>query len=199
MKRSLFLILIVASVLIIIGPVLFFVFKLGSTNVSRNLSEWSNFSNYWSAFINLANLIVISVLSYLIFRFDQNRHRESEKRENILDRPLLAFIKNTHGIYYVKNVGKGAAINIILKSNYVEQSQKWEHVNVLYSLKEGDSLILEWIPQSSMFIAKYQDVFDNSFYSYMKDDTMTFMPESEIIQRASEHVKLLFDKQHLIP
>ncbi len=195
MKKSTIYVFTVLCIILIIGPVVFYILLQGSSNISRNLSEWADFSNYWSPFISLSSLIILSYLSYIVFKFDQNRHRESEIKESILDRPILAFIKNrTTNLYYIKNVGKGAAINISLKANLIREKELWQHEAQMYSLKEGDAYSLEWIDVSTMFIAWYQDVFGNAFYSYMEYDYMTFIPESEIHMEKYKNIKIHFDK-----
>ena len=196
MKKSTIIIFALLGLILIVGPIIAYIFFLGSTSISKNLSEWANFSNYWSPFISLSSLIILAYLSYVVFKFDQNRHIESEKREVILDRPMLAFIKNrTTNLYYLKNVGKGAAINILLKANLIRDKARWQYKSQMYSLKEGDAYSLEWIETSTMFIAYYQDVFGKAYFSFMEHDYMTFVPESEINAEQFQKIKENFDKK----
>lgn len=198
------IIVIIAAIYIILVPVIFYSVYFAKSGFSSNISDWANFSTYWSAFISLANLILFGTLTYFIHSFERSRHAEemkrqedNKKREQILDRPVLVFSKQRNENYYdIKNVGKGVAMEPVVKSKYTIDSEEhidgvnvrsWETQYIIYPLMAGFELSLEKAGKTPSLCAVYKDIFGKKYFTMIENDSNKVFSEDEIEENKMEY------------
>jgi len=94
-----------------------------------------------------------------------------------MEKPILAFIYKESSKYKVKNVGKGAAINILILHSVVRTQADWTTVTKCYSLGNNDEIELNWASGPDELVAIYFDVFNNIHISEMKDDQLSIISD----------------------
>jgi hypothetical protein len=168
LRRNSFQILIIVSILIILAiGVLIFYYNFHNQKFPKNLSDWAYFSSYAGLIVSICNILILGAIS------------TSFNGQNIkLQKPCIIFkisLEEAEKAYYIiKNVGKGAALNIIVKHKNNKGNEKWDSSTICYSLGQNDELKLLWKKGGDEWIAVYDDILGNHYDSNIKGDTMTF-------------------------
>ena len=152
-----------------------YIIHFSHISVSNKPNDWTDFSNYLGPFISLANLCVFVYFTRLVYFYSLTR----DKILNDFERPLIAFSKTSElDKYSILNVGKGAAINIYVKSHLDHEKLIWNEVRVSYSLETGASKPMNWTTNCNALCAIYEDIFGNKYISFMEDDKLSFIDTS---------------------
>src|SRR6266700_817573 len=172
-KRKSFLILLFFPPLLLIGtPMALYFLKFHTFKLSSNPSDWANLGSYFAAFVGLANVYVFTYLTISLYNYNDRRQIEELTRQNILDRPIIVFtMYHDDGYYDMKNIGKGSALNLIIK--YGIEGNSWKDSRIAYSLKDGDELSLKFTWRTNAILCEYDDIFSNKFISIIEDDKMS--------------------------
>jgi hypothetical protein len=154
-------------------PVYVYFRHFGKNGTSGLTSDWSNFSNYFYSFVSFCNLILFAILTFYIHQYNLSNDKALEKRTIMLDRPIISFYLNRHdGVFYIHNVGKGSAINVIIKSD-LTNSAEWQYAYIWYSVvmdQKGEKMA--WTGNSMQICATYSDSMGNNYVSYMDDNVL---------------------------
>jgi hypothetical protein len=71
--------LLTFGIFLLLTIVIFYLLKFGSLNLSDELNDWVNFSNYFSGILNpiytLLNLIIFAYLSFQLIKIEDTRNR----------------------------------------------------------------------------------------------------------------------------
>ena len=185
MKFKLFLGLLGLSVLmIIVIPIIFYTCTFGYY-ISDNKETWAHFGGFLNVFVSIASLLSISILTYIIYVYQ----REDESNKSI---PILIFKVNpTTNNWVVQNVGKGAALNILV--TYSKQLDKWEKPTKIYSLSDNLERELPWFKQPSQCSAVYYDYLGNVFSSICINDDTKFIKNVNHLSEFKENYLRLED------
>ena len=158
--------------LIIIVACLFYFYMFDFT-LSNDQAVWGQFGDYLSVFVAIASLVVISSLTYFIAKNENRRDDENKILENSKIRPILIF-KDIGGKWACKNVGEGAALNIMIayKTNNLHS---WEHPVKIYSMTSKEEFQIEWKKFGvAKWVATYNDIRGEVFTSICEDDDTVY-------------------------
>ena len=163
-RFSIWAIIAITFVIAIIIPFsLYFSFFNGK--LSSKTIEWSNFATFWSAFISIGNIAAVIYLARYFQKYELERNI-------IIERPIIS-IHLKQNSYEIANVGKGAALNIIIYcaggSDY--SINKFTEKRTCYSLKVHDAFTKEWL-NGELIIVEYNDIFNEKYYSMMRNDVL---------------------------
>lgn len=159
------------SITCIVLPLLFYIYFFRDQPISSNSADWNQFSGFLSAFISLANLIIIVALTYILNEQNQEREDDRQRQEEARSRPLLIFKEVSKDKWMVKNIGNGPALNVVL--DVIHQGPGFGTSHQLYSLMSGEeySFPTNYINTIS-FKCSYNDIFENRFDSTFEDQKM---------------------------
>lgn len=166
------------SVAFLVVPLLFYTNKFSKGVMSDYPSDWAAFSNYMSLFVSFTSFLIISLLTYMLYRYNKKRDweiteakNEFSRKEEILERPVIVFRKfQSHSYYTLCNIGKGAALNISIKSCKKELGTHWEFCHNSYSISSTEEIQMIWTNSCIAIAAEYSDIFGNKYGSFMDND-----------------------------
>jgi len=171
-KKNIVIAVVLCSLLLILS-ILIFVISISMQNPIIKRAVLVDFSFFISAIIAFVNMIVVGALTILIYDYNQKVTEDRIIHENILEKPILAFrMYERVGFYTVQNVGKGAAINVKVKSNLDLENRKWDQLRLSYSLQSGEGKEMSWTYNCNAISAEYSDIFGTRYCSYMRDDDL---------------------------
>lgn len=170
------------ALLFIIIPIIWYCCSFG-TELSNDKEVWAQFSDFLNVFVSIANLLLVTALTYSIYIYQ----REDESNKSI---PMLIFmIEPETGMCLIKNIGKGPALNV--QVSYKKPNNDWEKPTKIYSFPEGSGLKLDWFDLTGEYIAVYSDYLENDFTSICKDeDTRFYKKENHLKGKFSDYYKL---------
>ena len=188
-------ILVVLFLLGIIGiPTIIYLYHF-SGGYSKKSEDWSNFSSFISMYVALCNLIIFIILTYEFYSYTQANDKLSDKRVTLLERPIISFyLDRLQGSFCIHNVGKGAALNIIIRSNIIKD--QWMYAFHWYSLRpEQAPELLKWTGNSMEIFATYSDTFGNEYISYMDNNILRIIDLQD--KKSKEKYKVEYNKTKL--
>lgn len=169
--------LIIAIITVVTGlPVIFYLNHFSKNGLSDKTQDWANFSGYLSIFVAFCNLILFAFLTFFIHQYNSAKDRN----QLLLERPVISFYLDTSvGRFFIHNVGKGPAINVIIKSNLINQST-WRYAVHWYSLpSQGPNKQMPWTGSSMEICATYTDAIGNEYISYMDNNMLRIIDCSD--------------------
>jgi hypothetical protein len=152
--------------LLAIVPLLIYLCKFGSLELSKNFDTWVSFANYWSPFLTLATAVFTGIIAYQALI-------HNEKVES----PLITFeMVNVSGkqFYIIKNAGKVPAVNCILLVQSTGSDKEWDQVINCYVIKPEEVKVISWIPYLKRARMHYQNFSQNNFTTTIKDQHNDF-------------------------
>jgi uncharacterized protein with PQ loop repeat len=168
LKQHKFQIQIIGSIAVIfVLGMLAFYLQFHKQKISDKQSDWASFASYVGLIVSICNLVILGIISV------------SFSLQNIkLQKPCIIFeisLEEKEKAYYViKNVGRGAALNILVKYKNDKKNEAWDLSVICYSLGPNDKFKLFWKMGGDEWIAIYDDILGNHYASNIKNDTMTF-------------------------
>jgi hypothetical protein len=163
---------IILAILVIVVGLTAYSFHFSSRSISGDTRDWSYFSTYINPFVTLANLTIFIWFSNLVFTYNSKKDSQEALFKKVIERPVLIFTNAgvENEIWVVKNIGKGAALNLkIFESS--GRSDKWKiPVTKCYSLGSGETLKLDWLSYANIIGVLYEDVFSTKYIAIGADD-----------------------------
>ena len=139
--------------------------KFGDVGISYCSCRWNhtqmtvieNIQIYAATISVFLSLFAITISVYTAKR----AHRTSIKPVLIFSNDIELLGGNTS--WYVKNVGNGPAVNIILVSG--PNCQEWitDYIVIIPALATGERHHLDWIPAKGALVATYSDAFNRVY------------------------------------
>ncbi len=160
----------ITGAMVILIAALFYRYQFGSY-LSKQQNIWAEFGDYMNVFVSLANLIIVSSISYFLYKNEQKRDQENTILENSKIRPILIF-KDIGETWSCRNVGQGAAMNIKIayKTN---ENENWQNPVKIYSLMSGEEFKITWKRFGLLkWVAVYYDI-NNYVYSSICENDYT--------------------------
>jgi hypothetical protein len=166
---------IVAAIPIFISVVAYII-SFARNNWSHDPGDWGTLGDFFNPFIAISNLIVFVIFSRLVYNYNVRKDEELNAFQHTLERPIIVAISKLlptrNEEWLIKNIGKGAAMNLkIIKLR--NRSEQWEPpVAKCYSLSSSD----EPIPMDFFSIGLdviciiYEDIFGSQYVSLAADD-----------------------------
>jgi len=156
--------------LLAIVPLLIYLCKFGSLELSKNFDTWVSFANYWSPFLTLATAVFTGIIAYQALI-------HNEKVES----PLITFeMVNVSGkqFYIIKNAGKVPAVNCILLVKSAGSDKEWDQVINCYVIKPEEVKVISWIPYLKSAQMHYQNFSKKNYTTTIKDQINDFTIKS---------------------
>jgi hypothetical protein len=139
-KRS----LLILFLLSVITPLIPYLFKFGSLELSNSLDTWVSFANYWSPFLTLATAVFTGIIAYQALDLSSKAQAFNEKAEA----PLITFemvsVENRH-FYIIKNAGKVPAVNCMLFLQESGSLNNWDQQVNCYVIKPDEVKVISWV------------------------------------------------------
>jgi hypothetical protein len=157
---------------VIAAGLFFYVVHFFNNPISDKTSDWESFSSYINPFIAFANLIIFVWFSYLVYKYNLEKDNQDDLFKRTTERPVLVFVNpgETNEVWAVKNIGKGAALNLKIFES-PERNVQWILPGTkCYSLGNGETLNLDWLKAANMIVVLYEDVFSTKYISLAADD-----------------------------
>lgn len=90
-KKYIFRIALVLSTLVILIPIVVFVFHFNSQIISNSISDWGSFGDYIGGLINtVVSILSLIILAYITYLIGENSNKEN-KRLFILQKRIVAY------------------------------------------------------------------------------------------------------------
>lgn len=172
MKKWLVILLLSLALILLVSPVGLYVYQFAywhnhtwfdSFNLSDDKDIWAKFGDFLNVWVSLSSLTILSMLTYYIHSIDKNR-------EDFRNRPLLIYKRDVEtGKWKIKNIGNGAALNIIHSDTNDENV--WDNnLDKFHSLMSGEDFILEYPSTGKIMCAVYYDIHGKVYSSLCKDE-----------------------------
>ena len=128
-------------------------------------------------YINLSNLIIAIINLFVFIYFTKlvyDYNKKKDKIDFLRQVPLISIEQKDDYNYYIKNVGSGPAINIRILSEPDFDNKTWNKNEIGYSLF-GDSTEIELSTfDKSVYLILYSDIHQKNYFSYMKNNILSF-------------------------
>lgn len=123
-----------------------------------------------SVYINLVNALVIIVLTAQVYLYNQKKDELDFKQKT----PLVSIIQQEYnGGYYIRNIGGGPALNVRILSDLNLKEKIWKKNIIAFDLF-GDSTFDLDNSNKEQYLITYNDIYGHAYYSYMKDNQLSF-------------------------
>lgn len=135
------------------------------------------FGDFWGVFVSLGNAIVLIFLTYVFQEYQSRQQAENDKRDQILDRPVIA-LKWVGKHYDIVNVGKGAALNIRAFTANKDDlaNDRFTSKYYCYSLQKEGVFSAPWL-SGMMILIEYTDIFNSLYYTMMEGNNLYVFDE----------------------
>jgi hypothetical protein len=167
---------IVITLIICIYP---FHFRAGK--ISYRNEDWEGFSVYLQMVFSFVNIILFAAIAITTFEYSKT----SDVKRMIDDRraqmPVISFSRNKEKQYYnIRNLGKGGAFNIRLKTHFLNDKNEWDYCKIIHNMP-SDTLLhpLAFTTGCNMLCATYEDLFGHKYITIMEDDKLLIIDKLE--------------------
>lgn len=116
------------------------------------------------AYLAAHNVVMVSnivaavalILSAVTFGLTQRATSAADRRSRI---PVLVFIYDSHGYWFLRNIGNGPALNVVLAVKARHSDQDWQDPTRIPPVGRGEEFRLDWLRESgvSVISASYED------------------------------------------
>lgn len=187
-KHKVFFLSFGIGVLIIILAIYFYSFTFGFS-ISKDQAIWGQFGDFMNVFVAIANLFVVSFLTYYLNKIEEKREEENKILEKSKVRPILIF-RDIGMKWECVNVGEGTAMNIMIA--YKTNTDSWENPVKIYSLIPKEKFEIDWKKYNvSKWVATYYDIHNTVFTSICeKDDTIYEIDKNELYEFENNYKRL---------
>jgi hypothetical protein len=124
--------------------------------------------DFWDYLQITVGILTLGVLVYYTFR-TAGLHKEARKQNDNNICPFLSGIF-INQVFYVKNMGRGPAINIYFKATWADGTEEISTHNVL----SPDNFLFIQGPGGALIEAKYSNMFGKRYESKIKIDEEVF-------------------------
>lgn len=170
-KRIFYFALILSSISMVSGLTLYLLYFNGDFSIDS--TQWSNFSTYYSLFINTASLIILGMIGYLTYdTTDKYNKLQNQPLLYIgVDDPLLYtnLYKNSWCVF---NASKAPALNLYVRYYYYKDRDGIPSQWITSSSLTGDGKKeLFWIHWADKIEIAYSDLTEENYYILSVQDT----------------------------
>ena len=183
-------------------PIIIYIANFRTSQISSNPDDWGVFGDYLGGILNpmiaLFNLGILSYLTYVIHKANEQRETENQKREIEKERPILIFkiTPETSPNYLVKNVGNGPAINVEIFNS--SNKDIWGIKVAGIYLMQNEEMRIDWAVGQTRFGAKYSDMFDKIHFSYATGNKMWFKDIEHHFNETVKDTKMIWEMRKKI-
>lgn len=173
MKRYLVPIALVLIAAVVLVPLLLYVIKFGSRELSSQFKDWESFSNYWTVFLSLAATSTTAILAYYAYEIS----KQTLQFTKIAETPRVTFEMLTIGsrsVYIIKNAGKVPAVNCFLFIQRSGSIGPWDQTVNCYTIKPDEVKIISWVEYLLKAEMHYQSFSGESFTTTVDNQMVDF-------------------------
>jgi hypothetical protein len=165
-----------------------YILKFASGTISNDTANWGQFGDYFSMIINLAGTAAIFILSYLVYRSQQDRDDWEKSILELNDTPILVFTSNNDVYDRCLNVGKGSAHKVIIGKigfteedgpqwipNLVDKSEGKEVIVKGYSIPANGFLQIKWNNNAKELFGYYESILGKKYLVKCKEDENVYL------------------------
>lgn len=161
MRRQILWWVIIGGVILISIGALPYIINFSSNSISKKTSNWGAFGDYFNLIINIINVIVVGILSYLVYTSQITRDAFESTYIEAAERPVIIFgVDVASNRWYAYNVGKGAALNVIIAE--ATATSEWLYPKKCYSLASGEKFEITWFSAANRILGIYADIFSSN-------------------------------------
>jgi len=194
---------ITAASVIIVSPIIFFLNNFGDWYISSDQAKWGQLGDFMNVWVSIANLILVGTLTYYLNELQIQREQEYRKmeatrlktseeneknrdelirqREEQLNRPYVIFRREPSGLYILKNIGNGPALNITWAQM---RDDVWLNEHITFPLGSGESRNIEREMASNDIIGiEYNDIFNKDYSTIYVHGVTEFFQDTGIYQQ----------------
>jgi hypothetical protein len=133
----------------------------------------ANFGSFWSPIVAFANMIIVLSLTLYLRRVERNR-------SETLERPVVTILmKEDKSGYLLKNIGKGAALNVYCYCISKEsiRTKSFAQKRICYSIASGGDFHKVWL-NGEVILVEYYDIFNKQYFCMMQGDRFCLFDEN---------------------
>lgn len=139
----------------------------------------------WGSVGDYVNALMFLIVTLFVCFADWRRHKDSSMFQMELNRPIIGFKLDKkqnpdNNSYSIINYGKGSALNIVVAYKDSNADNDWIGYTMCYSLKEAEELQLKWHPSGYSWIVRYNDIFNQVYFTICVDDTIEIIELNDI-------------------
>src|SRR5450631_4674293 len=107
---------ILSVIIVICFGILFYFIHFFHFALSDDTKDWGSFGTYINVFVTTSNLIILIWFSNLLNNYNKAKDTQETEFKKTIERPILIFSNTGYPgeTWLVKNIGKGAALNLLL-------------------------------------------------------------------------------------
>lgn len=167
--------LMVASVIFVTVCLVIYMVHFNGMKWSYETQDWGAFGEYLNFIFTVVNTAILGYLSLLVFQAQLKRDAFESKYIEAQEKPILIFsFDRENGKWSAYNVGKGAALNVMISEgdNAIEwTNENWTNARKCYSLAPEEKFTIEWFAEAGRILGIYSDSLSSTIYtSVCKDD-----------------------------
>lgn len=169
---------IIATGIMLFGAIAYII-KFHNHAWSSSPEAWGQFGDYMNMYVISASLIIVSILTYVVYRVDHHRAIEQADAEKVRDRPIIVFQTEVNSqtkepYWIIRNATDNVALNVLV--THSEQPDMWKKPIMIYTLGGRQEREMPWFRPAYQIRAVYYDVKGNVLTSTMQSDRMTVEP-----------------------
>jgi hypothetical protein len=171
----------------------FYPFHFIRGKISYKNEDWVGFSAYLQMIFSFVNIILFAAIATTTYEYSKT----SDVKRMIDDRraqmPVISFSRNKANHFYkIRNLGKGGAFNIRLKTHFLKSKDKWQHCKIIHNMP-SDTITheLDFTTNCNMLCATYEDLFGHKYITIMENDTLLIIDnlEPQHLEWYAYHIK----------
>jgi hypothetical protein len=133
-----------------------YIFQFQDMKWSNETQDWGAFGEYLNFIITVVNTAILGYLSFLVVETQQKRDSFETSYIEAEEKPILIFaVDAVLNQWYVYNVGKGAALNVVVSRRTF--GGDWIDSRKCYSLAPEEKFVINWFREAYSISGVYSD------------------------------------------
>jgi hypothetical protein len=194
-------IFIPAVIILIIISFYFIHFRHGKLSYLNQ--DWAGFSAYMQMIFTFVNLILFAAIAITTYEYSKTSDVQRMIDDRRSQMPVIGFSRNNEQEYYnIRNLGKGGAFNIRVKTHFLEDQSKWKNCKIIHNMpSSGPFYPMNFTTDCNMLCATYEDLFGHKYFTIMENDTLSIidMVEPQHLERYAKQVEKVYKESSTKP
>jgi hypothetical protein len=152
-------------------------FHFHAGKISYKNEDWEGFSVYMQMIFSFVNIILFAAIATTTYEYSKTSDVQRMIDDRRSQMPVISFSRNKSNHYYnIRNLGKGGAFNIRLKTHYLKDKDKWEYCKIIHNMpSDGLTHQMTFTTNCNMLCATYEDLFGHKYVTIMENDTLLIL------------------------
>lgn len=174
---------------------------------SAKLSDWADAASWFSLFVTIITTVFLGYISWNIHENEKRRDNDMKSLLTSIEKPILTFFSTPANdnsnidLWWIKNVGKGAALNLSV-THFPSNGEKWNNVLTdCYSLGgDGSTIQLKWLnkTQVNKLLVFYNDTLTDRVHISICHKDRTTVSSLDGFSDLKDNSNLILSKDELI-